>query len=342
MIDTVHAVGTYLIDLLERMELPHDPGSVREVLEHASGGQLNTKRGDGRQASTLTLSGLPFEASVTGGRGRTTRAVRYVTEPATQETTFESRLTAQRIAVGELVRRLASGGDETTGLFRSLIEYVHPEPALVPTWYSGSTFIGVVYRDMAALPVSGIKVYCGPLRSPAALEGLCRQLPGFAGLATVPEEGRPLLRPLLATLEANALGEVVYKVYMSVRPHIATPMKLVRYFGDPAWEILSELVACGADPTALHRYHYFICRARGPGASTLTLNPLALGDIDLTEVTRELATRHHGSTHAVDAMAAAARAVGAAWHYSALGVGFSADHGIDKLNVYGVPIWSAG
>lgn len=340
MIDTAHAVGTYLIDLLARMELPHDPISVREVLERASGGQLATKRGDGHQASTLTLSGLPFEASVTGGRGRTTRAVRYVTEPATQEPTFESRLTAQRIAVGELLRRLPSGNDEITGLFRSLVECVHPVPALVPAWYRGSTFIGVVYRETAVLPASGVKVYCGPLRSPAALERLCGQLPGFAELATIPAEGKGLLRPVLATLEVDTLGQVVYKVYLSLRPGLAAPMKLVRSFGDPAWEILSELVACGADPTTLHQYHYFICRARGPGASSLTLNPLAVGDLDLTVPVRELATRHHGSTRAVDAMAAAAKATGAAWRYTALGLGFSADHGIDKLNVYGVPTWA--
>ncbi|MEU7632704.1 hypothetical protein AB0C34_22370 [Nocardia sp. NPDC049220] len=47
-----------------------------------------------------------------------------------------------------------------------------------------------------------------------------------------------------------------------------------------------------------------------------------------------------GTTHAVDALAQAAESCEATWSYSAVGLGFSPDHGVDKLNVYGTPTWS--
>ena len=56
-----------------------------------------------------TPSGVPFEASVTGGAGRSAAVLRYVTEPGAGLPFFGPRLAAQRGAVADLAARLAPG-----------------------------------------------------------------------------------------------------------------------------------------------------------------------------------------------------------------------------------------
>lgn len=338
---TTEVAGDYLIDLMGRLGVPHDSESVRSVLRRACGGQLGSRRPDGRRASTLTRTGIPFEASVTGGSGRIAPVVRYVTETATQEIAFAPRIDAQRNAIREFAESLSDTDGAVREMFESLVDSVQPEPSTVSMNYRGFAAIGIIHRDSAPSGIAGLKVYCGPLGQPGSLDRLCRRLPGFAGLAVAPGEGE-LVEPVYATLEVDAEGGVTYKVYMALRRDIAAPMKLVRYFGDAAWEMLSEFVGRGADASALHRYRYVVCRARGRGVSSMTLDALAGRDADLTGLVRELAICHHGSTAAVDALAGAAEYTGASWRYSALGVGISPDSGIDKLNVYCVPTWEAG
>jgi hypothetical protein len=162
-------------------------------------------------------------------------------------------------------------------------------------------------------------------------------------LAPVSDRER-LLTPVGAAIEVDAKGDVNYKVYSRASyADAAVPMKLVRYFGEPAWEMISELVRCGVDATKIHQHDLFVCCARGSGTGEPVVG-LTLGsrkNPDLTRLALELADRHHGTTAAVDALAQAAESSGASWRYSAVGLGFSTDHGIDKLNVYGTPDWSA-
>ncbi|WP_067574959.1 hypothetical protein [Nocardia acidivorans] len=134
----VTAASDFLIAAAEFLALGIGPEPIRAMLDRACDGKLNALAADGSRASGLTVTGIPFEASVSGGRGRLTAALRYVTESGTEHIDFDSRLTT------------------------------------------------------------------------------------------------------------------------------ATPMKLVRLFGDPAWELQSELVRCGADAATLYQFPFLIsCGRRG-------------------------------------------------------------------------------
>ncbi|MFQ6332134.1 hypothetical protein ACLMAL_39340 [Nocardia sp. CWNU-33] len=337
---TTRATGDFLVDLAERLTPSCDPASIRAMMERASGGQLDPRRPDGRRASTLTRSGIPLEASVTGGRGQFTPALRYVTETGTQEPDFVSRLAAQLAAIRDVVAWLPNGDETVADMLQSFVATLFPDPAKVPAGDRFATWIGVAHHAAAPHHPARIKVY-GKLTAPAALHRLCSTWPGFAGLASVPDNEK-LIEPAGAAIEVDAHGEVNHKIYLRSRLcDIAVPMKLVRHFGDPAWEVLSELVRCGVDAAELHEHNFFVCRARGAGDPTFSLYLSARGTTDLTGLVGALASRHHGTTHAVDALALAAESCGASWRHSIAGLGFSADHGIDKLNVYGTPTWSA-
>ncbi|MFI2283018.1 hypothetical protein [Nocardia beijingensis] len=338
---TSTAAGEFLTDLAERLMPDHDPALIRAMMERACGGQLNHRAPDGRRASRLTATGIPLEASVSGGRGEFTPAIRYVTETATQETEFGPRLAAQLATIRDLAAWLPNGDAAVADLLQSFITTLYPEPARIPARYRFATWTGVVHHAAAPHHAARLKVYGDPLIVPGALDRLCREWPGFTGLASIPE-GEKLIKPVGAAIEVDAHGEVNHKIYLKARPNdVAGPMKLVRYFGDAAWKALSELIDCGADAAELHQDDLFICRARGTGDPVFSLYLLTKRRNDLTALVRELASRHHGTTDAVDALSSAAESVGATWRYSGIGLGFSAEHGIDKLNVYGTPTWSA-
>lgn len=335
------AAGDFLVDVAERLTLRCDPAPIRAMMERACGGQLEARRPDGRRASTLTSSGIPFEVSVTGGGGKFTPALRYTTETATQETEFGSRVAAQLAAIRDLVAWLPNGDETVADMLQSFVTTLYPDPAKVPTQHRFTTWIGIVHHAAARNHAARLKVYGGPEIAPGALDRLSSVWPGYAGLASVPDHEK-LIKPSFTAIEVDSHGNVNHKIYLRTRNNdIAVPMKLVRHFGDPAWEVLSELVRCGVDAAKLHRYAYFACYARGAGDPTfsLTLGPRRGGD-DLTGLVYELASQHHGTTHAVDALAQAAKSSGAKWRYSAVTLGVSPDHGIDKLNVYGTPTWS--
>lgn len=330
------AAGDFLVDLAERLTLRCDPGTVRAMIDRACGGQLDARGPDGHRASLLTISGTPFEVSVSGGRGKVTPALRYGTETATQEMAFSSRITAQFAAIRDLVTWLPNGDETVANMFESFVTTLYPDPAQVPARYG--TWIGVVHHTAAPHQAERLKMYCGLTAVPGALHRLCDAWPGFAGLVSIPEQEK-LIKPALAAIEVDAHGQVNHKIYLRARyDDVAVPMKLVSYFGDPAWEVLSELVQCGVDPAQLHQYDYFVCCARGADFPTFGLGTRQGGD--MTGLVRELASRHYGTTVAVDALAQAAESCGATWRYSSVGLS-SSDHGIDKLNVYGTPTWSA-
>lgn len=334
------AAGEFLVDLAERLAPGCDPAPIRAIVERASGGQLDARGPDGQRASTLTDSGIPFEASVSGGRGKFTPAVRYITETATQETDFGARVSAQLAAIRDLVAWLPNGDETVAAMLQSFVATLYPDPAKVPAQNRSATWIGVVHHTAAPHHAGRLKVYGGPMIVPGALQRLCTAWPGFEGLASVPDHEK-LIKPAGAALEVDARGNVDHKIYMRTRRDVAAvPMKLVRHFGDPAWELLSEFVRCGADAAKLHQFRWFVCRQRGVGAPGFGLSLSAGRGHDLTGLARELASRHHGTTAAVDALAQAAESCGATWRYTAIGLGFSADHGVDKLNVYGTPTWS--
>ncbi|WP_174184086.1 hypothetical protein [Nocardia barduliensis] len=335
------AAGNYLVDLAERLALRCNPAPIRAVMERACGGQLDERGPDGDRASLLTVSGLPFEASVSGGRGSVAPVVRYATEAETQETRFGSRVAAQIAAIRDLVAWMPNGDDAIADTLHSFVTTLYPDPGTVPPRHRSATWIGVVHHTAAPDHIARLKVYGYPTIMPGGLRRLCAAWPAFTGLAPVPDHEK-LIKPVIAALEVDAHGEVNHKIYLRTRyDDAAVPMKLVRHFGHPAWEVLSEFVRCGIDAAKLHRYDFFVCCARrSSGAPTFALTLAARRHDNVAGLVSTLASRHHGTTEAVDALAQAAKSSGAAWRYSAVGLGFSADHGIDKLNVYGSPTWS--
>ncbi|WP_228003024.1 hypothetical protein [Nocardia australiensis] len=338
---TTAAAGKFLVDLAERLTVCCDPGTIRAVLDRACGRQLDSHAPDGRRASTLTVSGIPFEASVSGRGGQFSPTLRYATETATQEMEFGSRITAQIAAIRDLVAWLPNGDDNVADMFQSFVETLYPDPAKVPARHGFATWLGLVHPAETPHHAARLKLYGDPTIVPGALHRLRSAWPGFAELAAVPDHDT-LFKPAIAAIEVNARGEVNHKIYSRARYNdVALPMKLVRYFGDAAWELLSEFVRCGVDAATLYQHDVMICCARGAGTTEFSLSLVATPNNDLTEVVRELATRHHGTTHAVDALAHAAQSCGARLTYSALGLGFSPETGIGKLNVYGAPTWDA-
>ncbi|MFG3520022.1 hypothetical protein ACGF5S_07145 [Nocardia nova] len=336
----VRHAGDFLIDVGKRLNLGCDSSVVRRVLERACGGELPTLGPDGRRASGLTRPGIPFEVSVTGGRGRYEPAFRYVTESGTNSARFSSRLADQRAAIRELLAGFPGGVEAEGDMFDWFITSLYPESANIPASRSFGTWTGVAHHAAVPRSPARLKVYGGLFDGSRALERLRHGRPEFDGLSVIPE-GERLIRASLAAVEIDVDGAVKHKVYLRAkRGDVAVPLKLIRYFGDPAWEALSELVRCGLDPARFYEHDVLICRARDAGTTTtFALNMLAHRHDDLGDLVRELAVRHHGSTEAVDALTDAANSCGASLYFSAICLGFSAEHGIDKLNVYATPTW---
>ncbi len=334
-------MGEFLVDLAERLRIGCDPASIRAMVKRVRGGQLDARRADVHRASVLTSSCVPLEASVSGGRGQFTPVIRYVTATAVPETEFGSRVAAQLAAIRDLVAWLPYGDQAVADLLLSFVTTLYPDTMKTPMWrHRSPLWIGVVHHAAAPHDVARLKVYGGPSTGPGGLYQLCRALPGFAGLASVPDHEK-LITPVGAAIEVDAHGEVNHKIYLKARYNdVGVPMKMIRHFGDPAWQVLSELVRCGVDAAELHRHSFFVCCARGRGAPDFSLHLVARRRDDFTGLAYELASRHHGTPHGVEALALAAGSAGATLRYSAVGLGFSADYGIDKLNVYGIPTWS--
>ncbi|MGI5220450.1 hypothetical protein [Nocardia sp. CA-290969] len=339
MTDTaVLAAGNFLVDWAERMEWPLDPTSLRGVLERACTGQLDPRGPDGRLASTMTRYGIPLEVSVSGGRGEIVPTLRYTAEAATQETSFATRVTAQCAVIRDLAARLPNSSEATADMLASFVATLYPAARPVPARCRSAAGTGIVHHPYAPEHIARLKVYGSPAIVPGTFQRLCSIWPEFTALASVPDDEK-LIELSGTALEVDAYGQINYKIYFQARPNdAAVPMKLVRHFGEPAWELMSELVSCGLDATDLHRHTIFFCNA--PGGCALLIGRTR--DNDLKDLARELAARHHGSAHGVDSMVLAAESSGATWHYTAVALGFSADSGINKLNVYGAPLWTTG
>lgn len=334
-----HVVGDYLVATAERLGLGSDAAVVRAVAASACGTRLHPLWPDGRRATMLTLSGFPLEVSVTGGRGEVIPALRYVTEMATDRTEFATRAAAQLASLPDLVARLPHGDAAVADLLRSFVATVYPDPEAVSRRHRFVTWTGITHRATLPCHAAHLKVYANLRAVPGAVDRLCREWPGFAGLATVPA-GQKFVGPVAAALEVDAAGALTHKIYLATRYNDpAVPGELVRYLGDPAAEILAEYARCGVDTDLVRQYNIVLCRAFRDGVGSMTLYLLAKRRTDATEPVRVLAARHHGSTAAVDALADAAVSSGAEWFYSGVGLGFSPVDGIDRLNVYGTPLW---
>ncbi|MBF6351350.1 MULTISPECIES: hypothetical protein [Nocardia] len=335
--DTAQFAGAYLAEVATKLGLPEDHGTIRAVLDRACGGQLAAHGPDGRRASTLTASGVPFEVSVTGGGGTFSPAIRYVTEAATQETEFGKRLAFQLDAIDDLVTWLPNGDETSAKMLRSFVSTLYPDTADVTRQHRSPTWLGIVHHAADPQYVARVKVYAGLNAVPGALESLRRRVPGFAGLAAMADDEN-LFVPAGAALEIDAYGEINHKIYLrTARRDAAVPMRLARVFGESVWEALSEFARCGIESAELYRYRFFVCCARRSGESVLGLHLVAGRRDDLTPVVRQLAKRHHGTSAAVDALARTAESLGGTWRYTAAGLSAGAGSGTIKLNVYGTP-----
>ncbi|WP_433492122.1 hypothetical protein [Nocardia grenadensis] len=329
------AAAKFLVDLAGRVVRDYDPTLIREIIERASGGELNERRADGQRASTLTISGLPFEASVTGGLGGFHPAIRYVTETATNTQDFSARVTGQLATIQDLVAYLPGGTETLADQLCDFVISMYPAPEHVSARHRLVTWLGIVHHASLPRRAAGLKVYGNPAGVAGGLHRWASARTGFEGLVPIPQQEK-VIRPVGAAIEVDAQGKVTPKIYLRARYNdVAFPMKLVRYFGEPAWELLSELVSCGVDAARFHEHDYFVCCT----PRTFTLYTIARRDQDLSSLVRMLASRHHGTTDAVDALVRAAESSGATFRYSGVGLGYSAGLGVDKLNVYGTPSW---
>lgn len=337
---TARSAGDFLVDVAERIGTGCTPESLRSVLLLACGGRLDTHTPRGSRSSGITLSGMPFEASVTGGRGHSARLLRYITETTTWEPEFTVRLEAYLAAIARLVSWLPDGNDEVVDLLHAFVTTVYPDPAAIEWGRRPAMWLGMVHHPAEPDRLAGLKVYCSGAARADAFEAVSRRWPGFEGLCPIPVND-DLFRNAGLAIEVDAHARPTYKLYLRARSRdVAVPMKLVRYFGESAWETLSEFTRCGVDAAHLHDFSYFVCCTRhGDEDPSYTVSLATKRSDDINALVRELAVRHHGSTRAIDAMGHAARSCGAIWRSSALALGFSPEHGIDKLNVYGTPTW---
>ncbi|MEU6563133.1 hypothetical protein [Nocardia nova] len=340
MTTAAESAGDFLVTLSDQLGVDCVPQSLRTVLSVACGGRLDTRGPDGRRSSELSRSGIPFEVSVTGGRGRYAPAIRYVTETTTWRTAFADRLHAYLAAIAELAARLPPGNESTTDLLHAFVTALLPDPVATDPYCMPTMWLGIVHHPAEPNHPAVLKVYCAPDAQTDPIEAVGRRWPVFRELSPVPADEEHIHCAGIA-MEVDAGGHVKHKIYLrAASRNVAVPMKLVRYFGEAAWEVLDELVRCGIDAASLHEFSYYICCThREDGTRCFTVTLMLGSSCEYPELIRELASRHHGTTRAVDAMTHAAAACNASWHNSGLALGFSPGDGIDKFTVYGAPTW---
>jgi len=334
----MESVGAFLDELVPALVPGCDPAAVRATFAVAAAGYTVPRTSDGRRVSAITPSGVPFEASVTGGGGRAEPALRYVTETATGMPFFGPRLAAQRRALADLAARLPAGARDAAGELGCFVDTLFPDPPAIPARTRFATTFGLVHRaDTPAAP-AGLKVYGNLGLEPAALARLGDRWPALAVLAE-PVDGLPFLVPHFATAEADAAGRLGHKLYLrtTIRANAASLSVAARRFDACAADLLDELVECGAAPT-WQRPVFLCCEDRADGAPRLSVHlparSLDLGPEAMLALARALAARHHGTTDAVDALTAAAARAGGPWTPTVVGVGLAPGGGLGKLNVY--------
>jgi len=367
----VDAVPGFLDALAARLVPACDPAVVQAVFARASAGYTGPRGRDGLRVTAIAPSGEPFEASVTGGAGRSSAALRYVTETATGMPFFGPRLAAQRAALDDLVGWLPVAAREAAGELRAAVDVLFPDPAAVPARRRFATTFGIVHRAEVPDGIAGLKLY-GNLRpgdpeavATTAAEALARLVgrwPAFARLGDVVGD-LAFLEPHFATIEVDAAGRLGHKLYLRARRANAAGLAVAaRRVGAELAPVADALRQAGIDETVWRR-RYFVCAAVGDSAGTgdsagagggggrgagrgggaddvglsvhLSAKALRLDRADMARVARTLVSRY-GDPAGLDALdGAVARAGGAArWATTVVGLGLAPGEGVGKVNVY--------
>ncbi len=350
----VESVPAFLDELAARLVPTCDRAVVQGVFARASAGYSGPRGRDGLRVTAITPSGVPFEASVTGGAGRSSAALRYVTETATAMPFFGPRLAAQRAALDDLVGWLPPPARNAAGGLRDAIDVVFPDPAAVPARTRFATTFGIVHRDDVPDGLAGLKLYLNVragepavTRADDPVSRLVRRWPAVAGVQDLVGD-LAFLVPHFATVEVDAAGRLGHKLYLRTRRANGAALAVVaRRFGADLGPVADELRRAGVADDVWRR-RLFVCCATAPGAGGGTDGPelsvhlsgkaLGLDPAGVAQLARGL-VEQHGDTDALDALEAAiARSDPGGWATTVIGLGLADGGGVGKVNVYAAPI----
>lgn len=360
----MESVRPFLDDLARRLVPACDPGVVQAVFARASAGYTGPRGRDGLRVTAIAPSGVPFEASVTGGAGRRSSALRYVTETATGMPFFGPRLAAQRASLDDLVAWLPPAARRAGDELREAVDLLFPDPTCVPARRRFATTFGVVHRPEVPDRIAGLKLY-GNLRADhegdgaagvtggrASLRRLARRWPAFAGLCATVDD-LPFLVPHFATVEVDAGGRIGHKLYLRTRSATAAGLAVAtRRFGGDFPALAGEVASAGVADDVWRR-PLFVCAEAGAGEGPtggdpavslhLSAKGLGLDGAGMTALARRLAERH-GDPAGLAAMVQAADRAGGpgAWTTTVVGVGLPPGGGVGKVNVYMAPAAPGG
>ena len=266
-------VRGFLDELAGRLVPACDRAVVQAVFARASAGYTGPRGRDGLRVTAIAPSGVPFEASVTGGVGRSPAALRYVTETATGMPFFGPRLAAQRAALDDLIGWLPAEARSSAGELRAAIDVLFPDPGRVPARRRFATTFGVVHHAGVPDGVAGLKLY-GNLRTGEPRTAAAGAADALARLgARWPAVGElharlgdlVFLEPHFTTVEVDAAGRVRHKLYLRARRANAAGLAVAaRRFGAELAPLAAELCRAGVADD-VWRQPFFVCAATVPG-----------------------------------------------------------------------------
>ncbi len=352
-------VPAFLDELAARLVPGCDPAVVRAVFTRASAGYTGPRGRDGLRVTAIAPSGVPFEASVTGGPGRSSAALRYVTEVATGMPFFGPRLAAQRAALDDLVGWLPPAAQPAAAELREAVDVLFPDPGAVPARRRFATTFGIVHRDDVPDGIAGLKLY-GNLRTgepeeanATAADALARlrgrwpaleRMHGLVGDLT-------FLEPHFTTVEVDATGRIGHKLYFRTRRANAAGIAVVaRRFGAELAPVADALHRAGVADDVWRR-RFFVCAASlpvggegghpGDGSGDyelsahLSAKALGFDRAGMARLARVLVERH-GDPAGVQALDGSVDRAGGGdrWTTTVVGLGMAPDGGVGKVNVY--------
>jgi hypothetical protein len=348
----VESVPAFLDELAARLVPECDAAVVQAVFARASAGYTGPRGRDGLRVTAIAPSGVPFEASVTGGAGRSSAALRYVTETATGMPFFGPRLAAQRAALDDLIGWLPADARAAADELCTAIDVLFPDPGIVPARRRFATTFGIVHHAAVPDGIAGLKLY-GNLRTGEpetaaataadALDRLAARWPAVGELRARLGD-LVFLEPHFTTVEVDAAGRVRHKLYLRThRTNAAGLAVAARRFGAELRPVVDELCRAGVADDVWRRPS-FVCAATvpdggGPGSCELSVHlsakALRLDGAGMARLARSLVERH-GDTAALDALDGAVAGAGGAdrWTTTVVGLGLAPGSGVGKVNVY--------
>lgn len=332
----METVTSFVDELAGRLVPGCDGSVVRAVLARASAGHAGPQGRDGRRVSAITPSGVPFEASVTAGPGRSARSLRYVTETATHLPFFGPRLAAQRAALDDLIGWLPAPARDTAGdHLPAVVDVLFPDVAAVRARTRFATTFGIVHRAETPDALAGLKLYGNVRADPDALARLRATSPAFAALlARV--DGLRFVVPHFVSVEVDAAGRLGHKLYLRThRADVAALALLARRFDAEATGLPGLLGSLGVGREVWQRPVFVCCEAGDPDGADgagpalsfhLPARALGLDRPTMAALARALVERHGDDTDgsgldALDALDAAAERAGGRWDTTVIGVG---------------------